>query len=232
MRERTVLEVGGTILASQLAYEYGISTNLAGGTHHAGPDCGAGYTILNDLAIAANFLMKSELNGGSIRGIERVLVVDADVHQGDGTAKFDKVPVLGDKLVTLSLHCESNYPTPKAHSTYDVPLKDKMKDEEYLQIFKESVNQAIIETQPDFVLYDAGIDVHKHDLLGRLSLTDEGIRMRDRWVFDKCVQEGIPIAAVIGGGYDKDPVTLAKRHAIVHEEAAYVWRKYQMWKNQ
>ena len=227
VRERTVLEVAGTVLASQLAFRYGMATNAAGGTHHAHSEMGAGYTILNDLAITVNFLVNEELNGGTVTGVKKVLVVDGDVHQGDGTAKF--ASILGDSLVTLSLHCDSNYPTYKAESTYDVPLPDHMEDEEYMQAFEESVNRAMEETQPDFVLYDAGVDVHKDDLLGRLSLSEKGIRRRDRWIFDKCVREGVPVVGVIGGGYDKDPDTLARRHAIVHEEAAYVWRAHKLY---
>lgn len=234
LRERTVLEVAGTVLACQLAYQYGMATNAAGGTHHAHSDMGAGYTILNDLAIAASFLLKEDLNGGTIKGVKTVLVVDGDVHQGDGTAKFHNVPGLGlgnddGGLVTLSLHCDSNYPQYKAHSTYDVPLPDKMGDEEYMDAFVNSVTRALEESNPDFVLYDAGVDVHKDDFLGRLSLTEEGIRKRDRWIFDVCVREGIPICGVIGGGYDKDPDTLAKRHSIVHEEAARVWRNNRLY---
>jgi acetoin utilization deacetylase AcuC-like enzyme len=127
------------------------------------------------------------------------------------------------------MHCDSNYPTYKARSTYDVPLPDKMGDDDYMEVLIESVERAIAETNPDFVLYDAGVDVHKDDFLGRLALTDQGIRRRDRWVIDKCVESKIPIVGVIGGGYDKDPIILAKRHAIVHEEAAFVWRKRKMW---
>ncbi len=247
LRERTVLEVAGTVLAAQLAWRYGLATNAAGGTHHATPSMGAGYTILNDLAVTANFLLNEDLNGNMIQGVETVLVIDCDVHQGDGTAKFEACVGSRDankaenensngskkrssSLVTLSLHCESNYPSYKANSTYDVGLPDKMNDDEYFDILKKSVNRAIAETKPDFVLYDAGVDVHKDDFLGRLSLTEDGIRRRDRWVFEKCVNLGIPVVGVIGGGYDKDDEVLAKRHAIVHEEASFVWRKYKMWK--
>ena len=229
--ERTFLEVGGTVLTAQLAYHYGIACNVAGGTHHAHPTGGAGYTILNDLAVAANFLTDETLNKGSIRKVRKVLVIDCDVHQGDGTAKFSTKWDC-NRLFTLSLHCASNYPRPKANSTYDVGLKDGCKDEEYLEILEESVNRAIREVEPDFVLYDAGVDVHESDRLGRLKITDNGIRQRDRWVLDRCVSLNIPVAAVVGGGYDLDVDTLARRHAIVHEECAYVWRKYQMWKRQ
>lgn len=225
--ERTVLEVAGTVLTSQLAYHYGIACNVAGGTHHAHPTGGAGYTILNDLAVAANFLTNQDLNRGSIQGIKKVLVVDCDVHQGDGTAKFS-TQWKSDRLSTLSIHCASNYPSLKAHSTYDIGLHDGCTDEEYMESLETSVNKALSEIEPDLVLYDAGVDVYCNDKLGRLRVSENGIRRRDRWVLDRCVSIGIPVAAVVGGGYDKDVDALARRHAIVHEECAYVWRKYQM----
>jgi acetoin utilization deacetylase AcuC-like enzyme len=193
--ERTVLEVAGTVLTAQLAYHFGIAANVAGGTHHAHPEGGAGYTILNDLAVTANFLTNERLHGGSTPGIERVLVIDCDVHQGDGTAKFSTL-WNDDRLATLSLHCASNYPQQKANSTYDIGLRDKCQDEEYLQVLKESVNRAISEIQPDFVLYDAGVDVYEKDKLGRLRITEDGIRQRDYWVLNRCVSLGIPVAAV------------------------------------
>ena len=227
--ERTVLEVAGTVLTAQLAFHYGIASNLAGGTHHAHRDMGAGYTIINDLAVTANFLTNEELNQGSVTGIERVLVVDCDVHQGDGTAKFERLRD-NQRLSTLSIHCASNYPHPKAHSTYDVGVADGLNDDEYMEVLQESVNKAIAEVDPDFVLYDAGVDIYENDKLGRLKVSEAGIRKRDRWVLDRCVSADIPVAAVIGGGYDKDVDALARRHAIVHEECAYVWRKYNMWK--
>jgi acetoin utilization deacetylase AcuC-like enzyme len=238
--ERTVLEVAGTILTCQLALRYGIAANVAGGTHHAHPTGGAGYTILNDLAVASNFLLKtygggentSRVGGGSDnnsldndKAVRNILVVDCDVHQGDGTAKFS-IP----GLHTLSLHCASNYPRLKAHSTYDVGIHDGCRDDEYLEILETNVNRAIDEVRPDFVIYDAGVDVYEHDRLGRLNVSEDGIRQRDRWVLDRCVSAGIPVAAVVGGGYDKDVDALARRHAIVHEECAFVWRKYSMWK--
>lgn len=229
--QRTLLEVSGTILTSHLAYFYGLSVNVAGGTHHATSSMGAGYTILNDLAIATNYLVEDELNGGLINDIRKVLVIDCDVHQGDGTASFNLFPNDDDKqLFTLSIHCQSNYPRYKANSTYDIGLPDHIRDEEYMDILMKSVNVALEETKPDFVFYDAGVDVYEHDTLGRLNISKEGIRKRDRWVMERCVMDDIPIAGVIGGGYDKDVVALGRRHAILHEEAAYVWRKYNLWK--
>ena len=225
--ERTLLEVAGTLLAGQLAHRYMIATNTAGGTHHASRSEGAGYTILNDLAVTANFLTDEVLNGGTVRGVERVLVVDCDVHQGDGTAKFGHV--LRNRLYTLSLHCASNYPRIKAQSTYDIGLPDNMRDDEYMHVLEFSLDRAIREVEPNFVLYDAGVDVYEHDSLGRLKISEDGIRRRDRYVLETCIRLGIPVVGVIGGGYDKDVDALARRHAIVHEEAADLWRKYKLW---
>jgi len=230
--ERTVLEVAGTVLTCQLALHYGIAANVAGGTHHAHQTMGAGYTILNDLAVATHVLTSETASSAedTSSSVERVLVIDCDVHQGDGTAKFGTDGMLKDKLFTLSLHCASNYPRVKAHSTFDVGLQDGVRDDEYMQILEESVNRAIAAVDPDFIIYDAGVDIYEHDKLGRLNVTESGIRRRDRWVLERCVNAEIPVAAVVGGGYDKNVDALARRHAIVHEECAFVWRKYQMWK--
>ena len=260
--ERTVLEVAGTVLTAQLALKHGIAANLAGGTHHAHPEGGAGYTILNDLAIATDLLTKAYASSSSSSGaalndcgdddddptasggntnrvvVDRVLVIDCDVHQGDGTAQYstlwDESDDRRDRLFTLSIHCESNYPFQKHNSTYDVGLPDRCNDKDYLAALEKSVNKAIAEVDPHLVLYDAGVDVYKHDKLGRLDLSEEGgIRRRDRWVLDRCVSLGIPVAAVVGGGYDKESIdALGRRHAIVHEECAYVWRKHKMWLRQ
>lgn len=250
--ERTVLEVAGTVLTAQLALKYGIASNLAGGTHHAHPTGGAGYTILNDLAITGNLLTMPSTTTNHISAtelddslskdialefdnhdglVDRVLVIDCDVHQGDGTAQYSTLWKNDRRFFTLSIHCESNYPFLKQNSTYDVGLSDRCDDQEYLIALKKSVNRAIREVLPDLVLYDAGVDVYTHDTLGRLDLTEEnGIRQRDRWILDRCVSSGIPVAAVVGGGYDKDIDALGRRHAIVHEECAYIWRKYKLWR--
>jgi len=233
--ERTMLEVAGTVLTCQLAMMYGIASNVGGGTHHAWREQGAGYTIVNDLAVSANYCLNKNF---AHRSLDRVLVIDCDVHQGDGTARYssannsedDKLslssPLSG--LFTLSIHCEENYPFPKARSTYDISLPSGTNDEEYLQALQESVKMALAEVRPDLVIYDAGIDVYRKDVLGKLNISEEGIRSRDRFVLDTCVTAKIPVAAVIGGGYDKDLDALGRRHAIVHEEAAYLWRKYRL----
>ena len=238
--QRTILEVAGTVLTAQLACHYGIAANLAGGTHHACHNMGSGYTILNDLVVTAHYLLTNHNSESWMYGhdsnnsrmtmkIERVLVVDCDVHQGDGTAKCME-QVGRDKLFTLSLHCASNYPHPKAHSTYDIGLPDKMQDDAYLQTLQEALDRALEEVQPDFVLYDAGVDIYEHDKLGRLKITEEGIRKRDNLVLSRCVDLEIPVAGVIGGGYDRDVDALARRHGILHEECSRIWRERKMWK--
>ena len=221
--ERTVLEVAGTVLTCQLALRYGIAANVAGGTHHAHPTGGAGYTILNDLAVATHVLTTANPS------IERVLVIDCDVHQGDGTAKFGNADPLKGKLFTLSLHCTSNYPQLKANSTIDVGLADKMSDEEYMEVLDESMTRALETVEPQFCIYNAGVDIYEKDKLGRLRVSERGIRKRDRYVLDRCVSAGIPVGATVGGGYDKDVDALARRHALVHEESSFVWRKHKLW---
>lgn len=232
---RTVLEVVGTLLTTQLAMQYGMAVHLAGGTHHARHDRGAGYTILNDLVVAAHqvLLLSTTTSNNNNTSVEKVLVIDCDVHQGDGTAHcMHNVPFLNDdKLFTLSLHCASNYPHPKAISTYDIGLPDKMEDTAYQEVLEESVNRALTEVQPDVVLYDAGVDIYKGDTLGRLHVSEQGIRNRDRFVLEACLLRQIPVAAVIGGGYDVDVDALARRHAMVHEEASRLWREHELWNN-
>ena len=226
--------MGGTVLAAQLALRYGIASNAAGGTHHATPLRGAGYTIINDLAVTAHLLTQcdDDNDDGVFGGREkrrRVLVVDCDVHRGDGTAaSMERFPA--GSFFTLSLHCKDNYPRMQGvPSTWDVGIASGCRDEEYLEKLENALCVAWEEARPDFVLYDAGVDIYTEDKLGRLKISEEGIRRRDRMVLDWCVGEGVPVVAVIGGGYDEDVDALARRHAIVHEECGHVWRKYQMW---
>lgn len=205
---RAFLSSAGTLLAARLALEYGISCNMAGGSHHAGPEGGAGFCVFNDVAVAAHGLLMEGL-------ARRILVVDLDVHQGDGTARiFEDEP----RVLTLSLHAEKNYPARKAISDLDFPLPDGLRDAAYL----EMVNHALDRTadfRPDFIFYNAGVDPHGQDRLGRLALTDAGLRARDRRVIAFARDRGIPFTAVLGGGYDDNPERLAARHAILFEEA-------------
>ncbi len=206
---RAFLSAAGTLLAARLALEHGLACNMAGGSHHAGPEGGAGYCVLNDVAIAARAL----LDEGRVA---RVLIVDCDVHQGDGTARI----FAGDpRVLTLSLHAERNYPARKARSDLDFPLPDRLGDAAYLEVLAH----ALTETEPfgaGMVFYNAGVDPHVEDRLGRLALTDAGLRARDAAVIGWARARGLPVAGVLGGGYDHDPERLAARHATLFEEAA------------
>lgn len=200
---RAVLSPGGTWLAARLALDHGYAANAAGGSHHALPDSGAGYCVFNDLAIAALRLVEEG-------DAHRILIVDCDVHQGDGTA----VILAGrDDIATLSLHAEKNFPVRKATSTMDVGLVDGAGDTAYLDALRPALDAMIDRCRPDLILYQAGIDVHAADRLGRLSLTDEGIAARDRLVARRARGLGIPLASVMGGGYGDDVMTIAARHA-------------------
>ena len=239
--ERTVLEVAGTVLTAQLALRHGMASNVAGGTHHATRDKARGYTILNDLATAARLMTWDEDDGTSpeedelLRGlyrgdggpVERVLVVDTDVHQGDGTATFHNGPEspLRGRLFTLDLHAARNYPARKVECTYSVGLPDGTDDDGYLDALAEGLDRAIDEVRPHLVLYNAGVDVYEHDKLGRLNVTMDGIRRRDMHVVRTCRDAGLPVACTVGGGYSDDPGEVAGRHAIVHRVCAEVWRE-------
>lgn len=206
---RAFLAAAGTLLAARLALEHGIACNMAGGSHHAGPDGGAGYCVFNDVAIAARAL----LDEGRV---SRVLVVDCDVHQGDGTARiFEDEPA----VATLSLHAERNYPARKARSTHDFALPDGLGDRAYLEVLDHALDLAG-GFEPAIVFYNAGVDPHAEDRLGRLALSDAGLRARDARVIGWARARGLPVVGVLGGGYDNDPERLAARHALLFEEAA------------
>jgi acetoin utilization deacetylase AcuC-like enzyme len=206
---RTLISPNGTFLTASLALRNGLACHLAGGTHHAHYDFASGYCILNDLAIAALALVRQSK-------VKRVLIFDCDVHQGDGTAT-----ILQDvaEITTCSIHCEKNFPHRKAVSDIDVEVKKGVGDQEYLNIVTDTLNRALNRSQPDLVIFDAGVDVFEDDPLGMLNISLEGIRAREAMVIKTVRDLGIPLATVIGGGYDKDQAALARRHAIVVEEA-------------
>jgi acetoin utilization deacetylase AcuC-like enzyme len=194
---------GGTWLAAQLAREHGYAANSAAGSHHALADTGAGYCVFNDLAVTANRLIAE----GAAR---RVLIVDLDVHQGDGTASLTAGR---EDIFTLSLHADKNFPVRKARSSRDVPLADGTDDEGYMAELTRHLPQVMAEFAPDFVLYQAGVDPHRDDKLGRLALTDEGLGLRDRFVIRAAREAGLPVASALGGGYGDDARAVAARHA-------------------
>ena len=210
---RTCTAIGGTILTAKLALEYGIACNTAGGTHHAFPDFGSGFCIFNDLAIAARVLQKWGL-------VKQVLIVDLDVHQGDGTAFiFQNDP----QVFTFSMHCEINFPSRKQTSDLDIPLPEGLDNDGYLQILANYLPDLLSQVKPDLVLYDAGVDTHVGDRLGKLALTDEGIYRRERQVLSTCRAGGYPVACVIGGGYSEEMESLVYRHSLLHRAAKDVY---------
>lgn len=210
--ERVRLETGGTLLGVEIALATGLACNSAGGTHHAHADVASGYCLINDLAVAAAHALAKGW-------VSRVLIVDLDVHQGDGTARL----CLHDAGVfTFSMHAGRNFPARKARSDLDVSLENGLEDNAYLNELDARLPGLLAAYQPDLVLYDAGVDVHRDDRLGYLALSDAGLYQRDRYVLAACRERGIPVAAVIGGGYDRDISALAARHAQLHRAAADV----------
>lgn len=200
---RSQLSPGGTWLAGRLARISGYAANAAGGSHHALADTGAGYCVFNDLAVAANRLIAEG-------DAERILILDLDVHQGDGTATLTAGR---SDIFTLSIHAERNFPVRKARSTLDVPLPDHADDQTYMEILGETLPRVVAEFAPDLILYQAGVDPHVEDRLGRLALTDEGLAARDRFVGMLAKTRAIPLASTLGGGYGTDRMAVARRHA-------------------
>lgn len=227
LMRRTRLEVAGTLAAADLARTHGLCAHLAGGTHHAHRSYGAGYTIFNDLAVAALDHARRRLGP--------VVVVDLDVHQGDGTAEI----LAGERgITTWSMHCAENYPfgfdekfAPYLGgdaSTIDTGLPRGAGDEEVLAALDDVLPRLLDDAAPTLVLFDAGADAHAVDGLGHLELTDAGVRSRDEYVLRACADRGIPCVTVIGGGYDRDRERLARRHASVCWSAATIWRDYDL----
>jgi acetoin utilization deacetylase AcuC-like enzyme len=200
---RTLAVAGGTYAAGLHALATGFAANGAGGSHHALPDGGAGYCVTNDLAIAANRLVAEG-------AVARILVVDLDVHQGDGTA----VIFAGrSDVLTFSMHAARNFPVRKARSFRDVELPDGMGDADYLAVLGAELPALLDTLQPGLVLFQAGVDPHEGDRLGRLALSDAGLAARDAMVVAQCRARGVAIASTLGGGYAADRMTVARRHA-------------------
>jgi acetoin utilization deacetylase AcuC-like enzyme len=207
---RAQLATAGTLLAARRALEHGIACNTAGGSHHARRAQGAGFCTLNDVGVAGSVLLAERL-------VDRVLVVDLDVHQGDGTADiFGGEP----RVFTFSMHSERNFPVRKIASSLDIALPDSTSDADYLERLRAVLPQLERRARPDIVFYNAGVDPHTDDRLGRLALSDDGLRERDKTVVGYFRERNIPLCGVIGGGYSTDLAALAARHAILFETAA------------
>ena len=209
--KRSFIATGGTVLASKLAINFGIACNTAGGSHHATFNEGAGFCVFNDVAVAARYLQKK----GYAR---RILIVDLDVHQGNGTADIFKDD---SSVFTFSMHCKSNYPAKKTKSDLDVELDDNLEDVEYIEILKKYIMDLNQESF-DFVFYIAGVDIHHDDRLGKLKITDQGIKKRDQIVVGNFYQKRIPLCGVLGGGYNKDFNKLIELHSILHKSCAEI----------
>ncbi len=208
---RSFVATGGTVLASKLALESKLACNTAGGSHHATFDCGAGYCVFNDVAVAANYLK----NKGYAK---KILIIDLDVHQGNGNSEIFQ----NDKNVfTFSMHCGSNYPAKKSKSDIDVELNDFMEDEEYLNILYKNL-KVLNNERYDFVFYVAGVDIHFEDRLGKLKITDEGINKRDQIVIENFYSKNTPLCGVLRGGYNKSFEKLIELHSMLHKNCAKI----------
>ncbi len=201
--EREMIIADGTMKASEFALKHGIAMNIAGGTHHAFTNKGEAFCMLNDQAIGAKYLQNKGL-------VKKALIVDLDVHQGNGTAEIFKND---DSVFTFSMHGKSNYPFVKEQSDLDIALENETKDDEYLTILKETLPKLINQEKPDFIYYLCGVDVLETDKLGKLSLTIEGCAARDRFVLQTCFDQKIPVMCSMGGGYSKDVNIVVEAHA-------------------
>lgn len=207
--DREVEIASGSVQSAIFAKEYGIAFNIAGGTHHAYTDHGEGFCLLNDLAITANYLLENGL-------AKRVLIIDLDVHQGNGTAEIFKNK---QEVFTFSIHGQSNYPMHKEVSDLDIGLGDNIEDEPYIKILSLNLEKILSGFDPDFILYQSGVDVLKSDKLGRLGLTMEGIKTRDRIVLESGFAKNIPIMCCMGGGYSPQIKDIIEAHAQVYRLA-------------
>lgn len=201
--KREVTIADGTIKASEFALKNGIAMNIAGGTHHAYSNRGEAFCLLNDQAIGSRYLLHKNV-------AKKILIVDLDVHQGNGTAEIFKKD---DKVFTFSMHGKGNYPFKKEQSDLDIALENNTNDETYLSILKETLPKLIQEQKPDFIYYLCGVDVLASDKLGKLGMTVEGCKARDHFVLESCKNNQIPVMCSMGGGYSPDIKIIIEAHA-------------------
>jgi acetoin utilization deacetylase AcuC-like enzyme len=206
---RSFIATGGTVLATKLALNYGIACNTAGGSHHATSNEGAGFCVFNDVAVAAKYL--------TTRGLaNRILIIDLDVHQGNGNSEIFKND---NQVFTFSMHSKVNYPAKKSVSDLDIELEENLEDREYIDILKKNLKY-LNQEEFDFVFYIAGVDIHYNDRLGKLKISDNGIFERDELVIDNFFSNKIPICGVLGGGYNEDFNKLVELHSSLHKTCA------------
>ncbi len=210
---REVCITQGTIQAALFALQYGIAMNIAGGTHHAFTDRGEGFCLLNDVAVAASYLLNRSL-------VRQVLVVDLDVHQGNGTAQIFRNNAA---VFTFSMHGAANYPLHKEQSDLDIALPDHTGDKSYLAVLDTTLKRLVQEVQPDFIFYLSGVDVLATDKLGRLAMSRSGCKARDRLVLEVCKLNRLPVAISMGGGYSERLVDIVEAHANTYRLAQEIY---------
>ena len=211
--KREHLIAQGTIEGANYALENGVAMNIAGGTHHAYADHGEAFCLLNDQAIAARHLQEN-------KNIARILIVDLDVHQGNGTAKIFENDT---SVFTFSMHGASNYPFRKEQSDLDLALPDDTGDASYLNLLKSTLPMLIEDVNPEFIFYLSGVDIVSTDKLGRLGCSPEGCKERDRFVLEVCKQHAIPVQVSMGGGYSPDIKVIIEAHANTYREAKRIF---------
>ncbi len=215
LTERELIITQGTIDCCLYAMQYGVALNVAGGTHHAFADKGEGFCLLNDMAVAANWLLNQKL-------AEKILVIDLDVHQGNGTAKLFEND---ERVFTYSMHGEHNYPFQKEKSDLDIGLKDGCDTTTYLNLLYETLPELIKTIEPDFAFFLSGVDILDTDKFGKLKVTIEGCRQRDAFVFTTLQQYKIPVAVSMGGGYSADVKVIVEAHCNTFKEALRIYEK-------
>ncbi|RYY17309.1 MAG: histone deacetylase [Chitinophagaceae bacterium] len=213
LTQRELVITQGTIDCCHFAFENGVALNVAGGTHHAFADHGEGFCLLNDFAIAANYLLTKKL-------AQQILIIDLDVHQGNGTAKlFGKNP----SVFTISMHGRHNYPFHKETSDWDIPLEDGTTDETYLQLLKNVMEEIPRKYNPDFVFYLSGVDILSTDKFGKLKVSPEGCKTRDEMVFNWAYKNKLPCTVAMGGGYSADVRIITEAHCNTFRTAKNVF---------
>jgi acetoin utilization deacetylase AcuC-like enzyme len=200
--QRELIITQGTIECCYAAFKNGVALNVAGGTHHAFADRGEGFCLLNDMAVAANYLLHKKM-------VRQILIVDLDVHQGNGTASIFKEK---KEVYTFSMHGGHNYPFIKEQSDLDVPLPDGVNDETYLNLLNDHLHQLMNSVQPDFIFFLSGVDILETDRYGKLKVTIEGCKRRDEMVFEMCKRHQLPCVVAMGGGYSPDVRTIVEAH--------------------
>ncbi|MEM8890342.1 MAG: histone deacetylase [Bacteroidota bacterium] len=211
--ERGRVIAQGTLDNIAYAEKHGVAINGAGGTHHAYTDHGEGFCILNDIAIASNYVLRE-------KRYQKILIVDLDVHQGNGTAEIFQEE---DRVFTFSMHCEANYPLKKEISDLDISLPAYSKDETYLSILRDTLPKLLDEVKPELVFFLAGVDVLKSDKLGKLNMTKAGCKERDRFVMQSCHEKGLPLVISLGGGYSPDIRDIVDAHCNTFRLAKDIW---------